>query len=139
MDNGDSLSARAAEEIRAMLGRKRVTGRELARRLDVSSPWVSQRLTGHTEIGLNDLELIAAALDVEVSDLLPSPSRRDERTSGRINERSSSPTVRTRPELLHTRPPTNRTAHSDHRETVKSPVGDSRRSRPSWTCDGVTA
>jgi transcriptional regulator with XRE-family HTH domain len=71
MDSSDTLSEQVAEEIRAMLGRKRVTGRELARRLGVSQPWVSQRLTGHQEIGLNDLERIANALEVEVAELLP--------------------------------------------------------------------
>lgn len=60
-----------------MLGRKRVTGRELARRLDVSQPWVSYRLTGHKEIGLTDLERIAQALGVEIAELLPAPARRD--------------------------------------------------------------
>jgi transcriptional regulator with XRE-family HTH domain len=71
MSNGETLSAQVAEEIRAMLARRRVSGRELARRLAVSSPWVSNRLTGHQEIGLNELERIAAALDVEVAELLP--------------------------------------------------------------------
>lgn len=54
-----------------MLARRRVSGRELARRLGVSSPWVSQRLTGQTTIDLNDLEAIAGALDVPISALLP--------------------------------------------------------------------
>jgi transcriptional regulator with XRE-family HTH domain len=71
MSNSETLSARVAEEIRAMLARRRVSGRELARRLAVSSPWVSNRLTGHQEIGLNDLERIADALSVEVTELLP--------------------------------------------------------------------
>jgi transcriptional regulator with XRE-family HTH domain len=71
MSNSETLSAQVAEEIRAMLARRRVSGRELARRLAVSSPWVSNRLTGHQEIGLNDLERIADALDVEVAELLP--------------------------------------------------------------------
>lgn len=75
MDRDNTLSERVAEEIRALLARKRVTGRELSRRLGVSSPWVSQRLTGATEIGLNDLERIARALDVEIAALLPAPSR----------------------------------------------------------------
>jgi DNA-binding transcriptional regulator YdaS (Cro superfamily) len=84
MDSGDTLSERVAEEIRALLARRRVTGRELARRLSVSSPWVSQRLTGHTEIGVNDLERIATALDVEITALLPT----------RINKTYSPPPVR---------------------------------------------
>lgn len=65
------LSDRVAEEIRALLARRRVSGRELSRRLGVSPPWVSLRLTGSQEIGLNDLERIAAALGVTIVDLLP--------------------------------------------------------------------
>jgi transcriptional regulator with XRE-family HTH domain len=80
----ESLSERVADEIRAMLGRKRTSGRELARKLGVSQAWVSYRLTGHQEIGLNDLERIAAALDVEVADLLPAtqPATRRTRLTG---------------------------------------------------------
>lgn len=69
------LSGRVAEEIRALMARRRMSGRELARRLDVSASWVSYRLTGSQPIDLNDLEQIARALDVKVIDLLP----RDER------------------------------------------------------------
>jgi DNA-binding Xre family transcriptional regulator len=67
----ESLSDYVAGEIRAMIGRKRTSGRELAGRLGVSRSWVSYRLTGNTEITLNDLERIAAALDVEITELLP--------------------------------------------------------------------
>jgi transcriptional regulator with XRE-family HTH domain len=74
MDASDTLSLRVAEEIRAMLGRKRVTGRELARRLGVSQPWVSQRLTGHMDISLNDLQRIADALGLDFAELLPARS-----------------------------------------------------------------
>jgi transcriptional regulator with XRE-family HTH domain len=94
MDSDDTLSERVAEEIRAMLGRKRVTGREVARRLKVSSPWISQRLTGHTEISLNDLERIAAALDVEVAELLPTPVRRSgQRTTSDSSHQAERPTA----------------------------------------------
>lgn len=66
-----SLAERAIEEIRVAMTRRRVSGRELARRLGVSQPWVSYRLTGETPITLADVEKIAAALDVPVSVLLP--------------------------------------------------------------------
>lgn len=71
---GTQLSQRVAEEIRSWMGRRRMSGAELARRLKVSSAWVSYRLTGTQEIGLNDLEHIATALNVEVADLMPRPS-----------------------------------------------------------------
>jgi len=64
-----------AEEIRALLGRRRMSGRELARKLDVSPSWVSYRLTGTQEIGVNDLALIAQALNVGIVDLLPRDAR----------------------------------------------------------------
>jgi transcriptional regulator with XRE-family HTH domain len=70
-DSRSTLSDKTAEELRALLARRRLSGRDLARRLDVSPSWVSYRLTGTTEIGLNDLERIADALDVEVAELLP--------------------------------------------------------------------
>jgi transcriptional regulator with XRE-family HTH domain len=71
-----TLSDQAAEELRALLARRRMSGRDLAKRLGVSPSWVSYRLTGTTEIGLNDLQRIAEALDVQVVDLLPAPVRK---------------------------------------------------------------
>jgi transcriptional regulator with XRE-family HTH domain len=70
-----TLSDRIAEEIRVLLTRRRMSGRELARRLDVSPGWVSYRLSGEQEIGTNDLQRIAAVLGVSASDLLPPSTR----------------------------------------------------------------
>lgn len=70
-NTGNSLSDAVAEEIRVMMTRRRISGRKLAEELGVSSAWVSYRLTGSQEIGLNDLQRIAEVLDVAVSDLLP--------------------------------------------------------------------
>jgi transcriptional regulator with XRE-family HTH domain len=70
-----NMSGRVAEEIRALLGRRRMTGRELARRLGVSPSWVSYRLTGTQPIDLNDLDAIARVLDVGIVDLLPRDRR----------------------------------------------------------------
>jgi transcriptional regulator with XRE-family HTH domain len=123
MDSSDTLSARVAEEIRAMLGRKRVTGRELSRRLSVSQPWVSQRLTGHQEIGLNDLERIAAALDVEVADLLPTPVKREIRYSTQATGRPTPP---------------GRTGDPHRVRTTAKPARPPRAGRPAWTHAGVT-
>jgi transcriptional regulator with XRE-family HTH domain len=66
----DTLSSRVAEELRALLGRRRLSGRELARRLDVSPNWVSLRMTGAQPIDLNDLDRISRALGVRPVDLL---------------------------------------------------------------------
>jgi transcriptional regulator with XRE-family HTH domain len=68
-----TLSALVAEEIRALMARRRISGRQLATQLEVSPSWVSYRLTGTQPIDVNDLALIADALGVGVHDLLPPP------------------------------------------------------------------
>jgi len=64
------LSPRVAEEIRVAMVRRRMSGATLAKALDVSAAWVSYRLTGTQEIGLNDLQRIAAVLGESTVDLL---------------------------------------------------------------------
>lgn len=66
-----SLSSRVAEEIRVALARQRKTQRSLADDLGVSAMWVSTRLSGVQEIGLNDVERIARALNISVAHLIP--------------------------------------------------------------------
>jgi transcriptional regulator with XRE-family HTH domain len=65
-----TLSDRVAEEIRGLLGKRRMSASELARRLEVSRSWVSLRLTNAQAIDLNDAERIAYELDVTVGELL---------------------------------------------------------------------
>ncbi|HEX6968857.1 MAG TPA: helix-turn-helix transcriptional regulator [Micromonosporaceae bacterium] len=69
------LTDQVAEEIRALLARRRISGRELARRLGESASWVNYRLTGHTPIGLDDMQRIAEELEVGIIDLLPEHAR----------------------------------------------------------------
>lgn len=57
-----------------MLVRRRMNKSALARQLGVSHTWVTNRLSGQQEIGLNELQRIAAILDVEITDLLPRPT-----------------------------------------------------------------
>jgi transcriptional regulator with XRE-family HTH domain len=66
-----TLSSLVAEEIRALMARRRMSGRQLAEKLGVSPSWVSYRLTGERPIDMNDLDLIALHLDVDVHKLLP--------------------------------------------------------------------
>ena len=66
-----SLSVYVVEEIRVKMTRLRVTGRELARRLNVSPSWVSYRLVGAQPIDLDDLARIAEALETSPVELLP--------------------------------------------------------------------
>jgi transcriptional regulator with XRE-family HTH domain len=70
-----TLSDRVAEEIRAWMGRRRVTGATIAKELGVSAAWISYRLSGRQPIDLNDLAAIARVLDVPVADLLPADIR----------------------------------------------------------------
>ncbi len=67
-----TLSELVAEEVRALMARRRMSGRQLATTLGVSPSWVSYRLTGVQPIDVNDMHLMAGALGVEVHDLLPS-------------------------------------------------------------------
>lgn len=75
MDATERLSGRVADAIRRELGGRNLTKSELARRLGVSHTWVTNRLAGHQEIGLDELERIATALEVQVADLLPAATR----------------------------------------------------------------
>lgn len=65
------LRQHAAEEIRVILARKRMSGAELARRTGIKQSTMSRRMTGETAFDLDDLEAIAEVLEVDVADLLP--------------------------------------------------------------------
>lgn len=67
-----TLSELVAEEVRALMARRQMSGRTLALKLNVSPSWISYRLSGKQPIDINDLALIAGALDVNPLDLLPS-------------------------------------------------------------------
>lgn len=60
-----------AEEIRALLARRKLSASELARKMGVSQPYLSRRLTGDVAIDVDDLQTIARLLGVGMSDLLP--------------------------------------------------------------------
>lgn len=66
-----SLREQAAEELRALLARRRMSVSELARRLGVAQSYMARRVDGRVALDLDDLESIAAILGVEVADLLP--------------------------------------------------------------------
>src|ERR1700750_1795731 len=81
-----TLSELVAEEIRALLARRRMSGRQLAGMLGVSPSWVSYRLTGPQPIDLNDLQQIANAFDVPAIDLMPAAFRKIEQPNARWGE-----------------------------------------------------
>lgn len=66
-----SLSKAVGKEIRVLLVRRDMKQTEMAARLGVTEMWLSRRLTGTQPIDLNDLDRIAAVLQVQVADLLP--------------------------------------------------------------------
>ena len=70
-----------AEEIRALLGRRKMSASELARRMGVSQKYMSRRITGETAFDVDDLNAIAAVLGVEVATLIP---RRSGSSEGRL-------------------------------------------------------
>lgn len=136
-----SLSAQVADEVRAMIGRRDSSKAELARRLDVSHTWVTNRLAGHVPISLDDLQRIAEALDVQITDLLPS------RASARPTDKAYSPPVTVRRTRRVGRPRTTVIRH----DTARQPTGQADNpqlaqiGRPhrrpairSWTHAGVT-
>jgi transcriptional regulator with XRE-family HTH domain len=57
-----SLADAVSSEVRAEMGRQRVTGAQLARELAVSQSYVSRRLTGVKEFEMAELERIAVLL-----------------------------------------------------------------------------
>jgi transcriptional regulator with XRE-family HTH domain len=71
MRTADTLSVQVADEIRVALVRRRMSARRLAEDIGLSQSAMSARLTGVTPIDLDELERIARALDVPITDLLP--------------------------------------------------------------------
>ena len=59
-----------AEEIRALMGRRRTSQTALAHVLELSQPSLSKRLSGDQAFSLDELLAIAAHFDVEVTALL---------------------------------------------------------------------
>lgn len=88
--NHGSLREQTAGELRAQLARRRISASELARRIGWKQPYMARRIDGRVALDLDDLELIAQALGIAVTDLLPEVARRAEPVSLR-NQRSTSP------------------------------------------------
>jgi len=69
-----TLTQLVATEIRVQMARADVRQSQLAREIDKTEQWLSVRLRGRQPIDLNDLALIARALNVGVHELLPPPA-----------------------------------------------------------------
>lgn len=74
-----SLNQTAAAEIRAEMGRQQLTHRELARRLDWNHVSLGRRLKGTSPLSLDELDHIAAALNVPMQQLLGPATGQEER------------------------------------------------------------
>jgi transcriptional regulator with XRE-family HTH domain len=58
------------DEIHAQMGRHRMTQVALAARLGQNQPWLNRRLMGHTPMTVPELESVAAALDLTLTELV---------------------------------------------------------------------
>lgn len=72
----DSLTHRVASEIRAEMGRQSVTQTRIAEVLGISQPQVSLRLAGSISFSVPELERIAEALGVPVTNFFAEPPAR---------------------------------------------------------------
>lgn len=71
----ESLANYAAGQLRAAMGLKQVSALELARRLKKTDDWVGRRRNGQTPIAMDELPLLAAALDMPLGYFLPESER----------------------------------------------------------------
>ena len=62
--------ATAAQNARALAARRKLSGREIARRLELSAVYVSRRLSGEVEFSETDIRSFASVLQVPAADLL---------------------------------------------------------------------
>ena len=65
------LRAAVAEEIQILLLRRKSNPTQLAKRLGWSQSYMSRRIVGDSAFDVDDLERIAAALDVPITELFP--------------------------------------------------------------------
>jgi transcriptional regulator with XRE-family HTH domain len=80
------LREHVAEEIRVILARKRMSGAELARRTGIKQSTISRRMTGETAFDMDDLEIIAEVLEVDVADLMPRMARAGNEPNVRLSK-----------------------------------------------------
>lgn len=65
------LRERVAEEVRALMARKMMTGAELATAIGRSPMYVSRRVRGEVAFDLDDMQRLAEVFGIEVGALLP--------------------------------------------------------------------
>jgi transcriptional regulator with XRE-family HTH domain len=67
-----TLTGLIAQRIRSRMGWLNIRQRELAKRLGENDQWVSVRINGKVTLDVNELHRFAKALEVGISELLPS-------------------------------------------------------------------
>jgi transcriptional regulator with XRE-family HTH domain len=129
-----SLSERVAEEIRVALTRRRMSAARLARELGVSQTYVWRRLEGQTAFDLDDLEKIAAILEVPIVELLRRAAGPDSLnlalTNAHLTATAASPTSPFRESASRPSGPLRRDLRGDRTRPV-SAIPANRR-RPTW-------
>lgn len=75
IDDADT-QARATAEIRALMGRYKVSQAKLAAAVGLSGRGMSERLSGKASLTVRELGRIAKFFDVPVADLVAPPVRR---------------------------------------------------------------
>lgn len=83
-----TLSKLVGKQVKLQLFLREMSGRDLAGKLGVSPSWVSYRLSGKQEIGLDDLFQIATVLGVDLDELLTPEvkAKATEADEGRSNQ-----------------------------------------------------
>ncbi len=66
-----TAAQRVAQEVRANMARRGRTQSDIATALGISQTAISRRLSGSVPWDVNELELVATALDVPIAELLP--------------------------------------------------------------------
>jgi AraC-like DNA-binding protein len=69
-DSQDTAAKRVATEIRGLMGARNLTATDLANHLGVHRWTAARRIKGETDLSINELEAIAAWLDVPVTRLI---------------------------------------------------------------------
>ena len=80
-----------------ILARRKMSTAELARRTGIKNSTMSRRMTGETAFDLDDLEVIAAALGVTVSDLVNDGGGAVQTTVAKLQVTEQRPAGSTRP------------------------------------------
>lgn len=98
-DSPRALTTRheVAAEVRAAAARHRYTQEQIGALLKLKQSAVSRRYNGHVPFDVDELEALAEAWDVPVTDFFPRPTRHPD---GGLNKTASSPFRRRVSDLL---------------------------------------